>query len=273
MNQFISTYNALIQENQNILINETYIFNELKVKCIMEGQQVSDEILQESARIAYELYQEGWPNMVIEEGWKSALGHTVAYIAGAIDPTGVVDIAHAVQLFITGHWIVGSITLLGVIPYIGDTAKLLIPSVTRGKPLVGVAARVAQKILNMGGNLNKLLAKPVNLLLRNKQFSSWAAKNGMRSGVQIAQKITSSLMTKLKALLPSKIMKFGGNLRHGGGKPVMALKNLRTVKNAGQAAKRSVWKSASLGSLAGFGSPTKETPIETDIGDYNFSGL
>tara|TARA_Y100000588_G_scaffold131606_1_gene144280 strand:- start:2120 stop:2566 length:447 start_codon:yes stop_codon:yes gene_type:complete len=44
--------------------------------------------------------------------------------AGTADPTGIVDIAHAAKLASQGRFTDAALTAVGVIPYIGDTAKL-----------------------------------------------------------------------------------------------------------------------------------------------------
>lgn len=284
-NQFNSIYDTLINEKHITPITESYIFNELKVKCIVEGYYISDEILQESAKITYELYQDGWPSDVLEEGWKSTLGHTLAYVAGALDPTGIVDTAHAVQLFLTGHYILGIISLLGAIPYIGDTAKLLVPAVKGGKPLTGPAAKIAQKIIGSKDNLAKLLEKPVRFLLKNNQFAEhiakrgwndFAAMRGMDTAEFIAKKFTRILVQKLKALSPPKILKFA---KPRPGQSAVGFNTLHTVRNVGSAAKSATLGSTFLGTTAGMSpstSPftTKESiPTMPGTGGYNFSGV
>ena len=43
---------------------------------------------------------------------------------GTIDPTGIVDAGHAISLAARGRWTDAALTGAGVIPYVGDTAKL-----------------------------------------------------------------------------------------------------------------------------------------------------
>ena len=43
---------------------------------------------------------------------------------GTVDPTGIVDGVHAISLAARGRWTDAALTGAGVIPYIGDTAKL-----------------------------------------------------------------------------------------------------------------------------------------------------
>jgi hypothetical protein len=46
-------------------------------------------------------------------------------VAGTADPTGVVDIAHAADLARRGRYVDAGLTALGVVPLVGDAAKLL----------------------------------------------------------------------------------------------------------------------------------------------------
>ncbi|MEO0391870.1 MAG: hypothetical protein AAF213_01340 [Pseudomonadota bacterium] len=45
-------------------------------------------------------------------------------VLGTADPTGIVDAGHAISLAARGRWTDAALTGAGVIPYIGDTAKL-----------------------------------------------------------------------------------------------------------------------------------------------------
>ncbi len=216
MNRYLLTYNQLIKENNGTFpITEQYIFNELKIKCIANGEQVSDEILHESASLAYEIYKEGW-------GWdilKTFVPHTAsdwahfaAYIGGAIDPTGLIDLAHAGQLIYTGHPIIGGLTLLGAIPYIGDTGKLLIPAVKNGTKIGPKLLPIATKFVSLGNKFVAPLEKIISKFLTNPKFAAWAAKKFGTSAtaLDISKGIINGVMKAINNLIDPKLVKWGG---------------------------------------------------------------
>jgi len=187
MNKFETTYGLLIQPN-NTLITENLIYEELKVKCIFEGQNISDEILQESARIAYELSQDqdfvkelfGYrQELVNEDAWSWIHGAT--HFAGAFDQSGLINLAHAVVYFIRKKFIMGTLTLIGAIPGLAFPSGLVARTMNSGKPIIGTAAKALYFLANKaamlgksGGPISKLLAKIIKSPKLAPKFIPWA---------------------------------------------------------------------------------------------------
>ena len=148
MNNFHSLYSNMIKENKVSLINEQNVVNELKIRLIMEGITPNEEDLKEISKACIELYEAKW--------WK----HGLAHIAGAIDPTGVVDMGHAIYYFNDGQILSGILTLLGAIPYLGDTAKILIPvfkGTKLGQPVLRSGLAAGFKLSNAKVSAAKFL--------------------------------------------------------------------------------------------------------------------
>ncbi len=55
-------------------------------------------------------------------GWLDIL-QDVAQLAGAIDPTGAVDLTNSLVYALRGKWELAAVSLAGVVPYVGDLAK------------------------------------------------------------------------------------------------------------------------------------------------------
>ena len=149
-------YEKLLKTNNPILITEQNIQNELKIRLILEGHNPSDEELNKFAKMGMELYNE-------EIGWKTNLAWT---IGGAIDPTGIADFTHAMYYFNNDQDLAGIITLIGCIPYIGDTVKVLLPWAGAAKT-GSTLANAGFKASSGAGPITKNAAVSVaNLLLK-----------------------------------------------------------------------------------------------------------
>ncbi len=159
MNKYHSLYNHITTQ-KNILLTEQNIRNELKIRLIVDGYNPSDEELTNITKGCIELYEEA-------KWWQ----HGLAHIGGAIDPTGIIDIGHSIYYFAHGQIISGILTLIGVIPYLGDGAKLLIPLTKGGKALKmvprGPALSFTKMALNKMPLIQKGLTKVVAKMIKN----------------------------------------------------------------------------------------------------------
>lgn len=147
MNKYHAIYNY-ITTKKNILLTEQNIHNELKIRLIVDGYNPSDEELNDITKGCIELYEEA-------KWWQ----HGLAHIGGAIDPTGIIDIGHSIYYFVHGQIVSGILTLIGVIPYLGDGAKLLIPFTKAGRALKMVPGGPALSFTKMALNKMPLIQK------------------------------------------------------------------------------------------------------------------
>lgn len=212
MNSFHSLYNHIIKENKISLITEQTVINEIKIRLITEGVTPNEEDLLEISKICMELHEAKW--------WQ----HGIAHVAGAIDPTGIIDAGHAIYYFMHDQILSGILTLIGAIPYIGDTAKLLIPLTKAGKAITNPTAVSAIKILiNKMPIIQNGLTKLVNVMLKSKHMKGVLIKafgapkdvakyatSGGKYATQNAPNIANHIVNKMINSFDSLIRKFAG---------------------------------------------------------------
>ena len=152
MNKFQYTYDKFM--TPQFLIEKQSIRNELKLRLIMDGIYLNDNDLNDLMKLYEEL---NW--------WQ----HGLLHLGGAIDPSGLIDLGHAVYYFDQGQILSGILTLLGAIPYIGDTAKVLIPFFKAGKS----ATSMVNTGFKAGFHTKNASISAANFLLKNMALLSF----------------------------------------------------------------------------------------------------
>jgi len=280
MNKFDATYKMLI-ENDQIIITEDYIHNELKSRLMLNGESFSEQELIELSKIGYALYQEGWVDTV-KDSILPMVGHTAAHIAGSLDPTPTIDLLHAAYYFKKGNVIIGTLTLLGAIPYAGDTAKLLIPAVGKGRLAGPFASKLIAKLVSMKDTLVKPLSAIMGKLMQIKQVPKILNNYGIATGTsEIAAK---ELLRKLfTALNPKKIVSIGrskkgitgryANLRNTTKMVPKSKKFLKSLELT-RPTKGSLAHSAIYGGIGGYKKEGQYVPGKYDMmGDLSGYGI
>jgi hypothetical protein len=92
----------------------------------------------------------------------------VVDIVGIIDPTGVADAANAIGYAARGKWGAAAVSALGVVPYLGDSAKIA---------KYGARAAEVAKVAGKAGKAEGRLAKAAKLVSRHAKGFSKASKD------------------------------------------------------------------------------------------------
>lgn len=197
MNKFNSTAGYFLTEQH--LLTEQQVFATMKAHCLVsEGY---DYFTDEDLR----MLAEGWKD------WLGTAGQVTTDVLGFLDPTGLVDAAHAIVYFFNGQWILGTVTLLGAIPYVGDVFKILKYG-TVGRALAkgtilspGTLANVAPKLEKIAGSLRNIKPKVDNIITKMAEngFVKKFIKN--KTGMDIVKGVS-----KIKEKVSSGIDKVTG---------------------------------------------------------------
>lgn len=156
-------------------LNEIYI--EEKKKIITE-QFI--KLPKEHKKVIREIYDNWYPqysHILNESTWLN----TIFDIVGIFDPSGIVDAINAVSYFYQGDYFFGLLTMISVIPYVGDLIAKPILGVGKSSKLIkGVDEALvlakngktveASRILEQAANSNTLIDKFV------RAVGSWAPK-------------------------------------------------------------------------------------------------
>lgn len=206
MNNFYSLYNNITKESKISLINEQNIINELKIRLITEGITPNEEDLIEVSKACVELYE--------DRHWAMALGW---HLFGALDPTGAVDLGHAIWYFNNDQVLAGILTLIGVIPYAGDTAKILIPVVKgtkTGMPMLQSGLRAGFRLSNARVSAAKFL---LQRLPRLEKGLSWIVSKMVQSPTmkRILVKKFGGASTKMGKVIAKQGVKVTRQMRYG----------------------------------------------------------
>lgn len=110
--------------NEKNLICEQKLFTDMKAYCFVKGYDTPDEVIRMLAK-EYKAFYESEYNKLLNEGWKNTTLHVLADLAGLIPGYGeIVDFFHALWYFVEGKPIMASLTLIGMLPILGDLAKI-----------------------------------------------------------------------------------------------------------------------------------------------------
>lgn len=152
-NQFNEYFNKLYKEEQLKLISK-------RLNNLSESEQV---FVTDFLKVMYPKSN----NLLSEARW----WNTVGDIVGIFDPTGAVDLINGLDYIRQGDYFFGLLSMISVIPYVGDAIAKPIMGVSKGSRLMkGIteamklskagktveAAKVLEKFKNKGGIISKL---------------------------------------------------------------------------------------------------------------------
>ncbi len=152
-NQFNEYFNKLYKEEQLKLISQ-------RLNSLSESEQV---FVTDFLKVMYPKSN----NLLSEARW----WNTVGDIVGIFDPTGAVDLINGLDYIRQGDYFFGLLSMISVIPYVGDAIAKPIMGVSKGSRMMkGIteamklskagktveAAKVLEKFKNKGGIISKL---------------------------------------------------------------------------------------------------------------------
>ena len=133
-----------------IVLNETSFKNRINEIYLEEKTKILEErwnkLSSEEKKFVLETYRNLYPDkkhFINESTWLN----TAADIVGIFDPTGIVDAINAASYFYQGDYFFGLLSMVSVIPYVGDTVA---------KPLMGIGK--ASKLTKGVDDALKLIA-------------------------------------------------------------------------------------------------------------------
>jgi hypothetical protein len=152
-NQFNEYFNKLYKEEQLKLISQ-------RLNSLSESEQV---FVTDFLKVMYPKSN----NLLSEARW----WNTVGDIVGIFDPSGAVDLINGLDYIRQGDYFFGLLSMISVIPYVGDAIAKPIMGVSKGSRMMkGIteamklskagktveAAKVLEKFKNKGGIISKL---------------------------------------------------------------------------------------------------------------------
>jgi hypothetical protein len=133
-----------------IVLNENSFKNRIEEIYLEEKRNILEErwnkLSSEEKKFVLETYRNLYPSkkhFINESTWLN----TAADIVGIFDPTGIVDAINAASYFYQGDYFFGLLSMVSVIPYVGDTVA---------KPLMGIGK--ASKLTKGVDDALKLIA-------------------------------------------------------------------------------------------------------------------